>query len=61
MPVTDPRVTPCPFRAAKAPEGPTATTASLIGVILLFKEDRVLSIKDFNNKLCRSIAVEEVT
>jgi hypothetical protein len=51
MPVADPRVTPCPFRAAKVPEGPTATTASLIGVISLFKEDRVLSIKDFNNKL----------
>jgi hypothetical protein len=52
MPVIDPRVTPCLFRAAKAPEGPTATTVSLIGVILLFEEDGVLSIKDFNNKLC---------
>jgi hypothetical protein len=47
----DLRVTPCPFRAAKAPEGPTATTASLIGVISPFEEDRVLSIEDFNNKL----------
>jgi hypothetical protein len=61
MPVTDPRVTLYLFRAAKAPKGPTATTAFLIGVILLFKEDRVLSIKDFNNKLYQSIAVEEVT
>jgi hypothetical protein len=51
MPVTDPRVTLCLFRAVKAPKGPTATTASLIGVILLFKEDGVLSIEDFNNKL----------
>jgi hypothetical protein len=51
MPVIDLRVTLCLFRAAKAPKGPTAITASLIGVILLFKEDRVLSIKDFNNKL----------
>jgi hypothetical protein len=61
MPVADPRVTPCPFRAAKVPEGPTATTASLIGVISPFKEDRVLSIKDFNNKLRRSVAIEEAT
>jgi hypothetical protein len=51
MPVIDPRVTLCLFRAAKALKGPTATTASLIEVISLFKEDRVLSIKDFNNKL----------
>jgi hypothetical protein len=51
MPVVDLRVTLCLFRAAKVPKEPTATTASLIGVILLFKEDRVLSIKDFNNKL----------
>jgi hypothetical protein len=51
MPVIDLRVTLCLFRAAKAPKGPTAITASLIRVILLFKEDRVLSIKDFNNKL----------
>jgi hypothetical protein len=51
MPIIDPRVTLYLFRAVKAPKGPTATTASLIGVILLFKEDRVLSIKDFNNKL----------
>jgi hypothetical protein len=61
MPVTDPRVTPCPFRAAKAPEGPTATTASLMGVISPFEEDGVLSIEDFNNKLRRSMAVEEAT
>jgi hypothetical protein len=47
----DPRVTLYLFRAVKAPKGPTATTASLIEVILPFKEDRVLSIKDFNNKL----------
>jgi hypothetical protein len=52
MPIVDPRVTLCLFRAVKVPKGPTATTASLIEVILLFKEDRVLSIKDFNNKLC---------
>jgi hypothetical protein len=51
MPVADPRVTPCLFRAAKVPEGPTATTASLIGVISPFEEDGVLSIEDFNNKL----------
>jgi hypothetical protein len=61
MPVVDPRVTLYLFRAAKVPKGPTATTVSLIGVILLFKEDRVLSIKDFNNKLCQSIAIEEAT
>jgi hypothetical protein len=51
MPIVDSRVTLCLFRAVKVPKGPTATTASLIEVILLFKEDRVLSIKDFNNKL----------
>jgi hypothetical protein len=51
MPIIDPRVTLCLFRATKAPKGPIATIAFLIGVILLFKEDRVLSIKDFNNKL----------
>jgi hypothetical protein len=59
MPAMDPRVTPCPFRAAKAPEGPTATTASLMGVISPFEEDGVLSIEDFNDKLRRSMAVEE--
>jgi hypothetical protein len=52
MPVVDLRVTLCLFRAAKVPEGPTATTVSLMGVISLFEEDRVLSIEDFNNKLC---------
>jgi hypothetical protein len=51
MPIVDPRVTLCLFRAVKVPKGPIAITASLIGVILLFKEDRVLSIKDSNNKL----------
>jgi hypothetical protein len=51
MLIIDLRVTLCLFRAAKAPKGPIATIASLIEVILLFKEDRVLSIKDFNNKL----------
>jgi hypothetical protein len=51
MPIIDSRVTLCLFRAVKAPKGPIVTIASLIKVILLFKEDRVLSIKDFNNKL----------
>jgi hypothetical protein len=51
MPVIDSRVTLCLFRAVKVPKGPTVIIASLIEVILLFKEDRVLSIKDFNNKL----------
>jgi hypothetical protein len=51
MPVIDPRVTLCLFRAVKASKGPIAIIASLIKVILLFKEDKVLSIKDFNNKL----------
>jgi hypothetical protein len=52
MPIIDSRVTLCLFRAIKAPKEPIATIASLIEVILLFKEDRVLSIKDFNNKCC---------
>jgi hypothetical protein len=47
----DSRVTLYLFRAVKAPKGPTAIIVSLIGVILPFKEDSVLSIKDFNNKL----------
>jgi hypothetical protein len=51
MPVVDFRVTLYLFRAVKVPKGPTVTIVSLIEVILLFKEDRVLSIKDFNNKL----------
>jgi hypothetical protein len=51
MPIIDSRVTLYLFRAVKAPKGPIVIIVSLIGVILLFKEDRVLSIKDFNNKL----------
>jgi hypothetical protein len=51
MPIIDFRVTLCLFRAIKAPKRPIVIIASLIEVILLFKEDKVLSIKDFNNKL----------
>jgi hypothetical protein len=59
MQIMDPRVSPCPFRAAGVPEGPTATAASLMGVISPFEDDGVLSIEDFNDKLRRSMAVEE--
>jgi hypothetical protein len=51
MQIIDPRVSLCLFQAAGVPEGPTATTALLIGFISPFKDDRVLSAEDFNNKL----------
>jgi hypothetical protein len=59
MQIVDPRVSPCPFRAAGVPEGPTATTASLMGFISPFEDDGVLSAEDFNDKLRRSMPVEE--
>ena len=58
-PIIDPRKFPCPFQVGPKPAGPTATTASLMGVISPFEDDGILSAEEFNSRLRRSMAVEE--